>query len=290
MRAAGAAASAPPVRWVYAGLKTVAAYLWLMRVHASIASVTAVLVTAVLLDQPWLSAPVLLAALAIALIAGAGNSLNDCYDYEIDRINKPGRAIPSGAVSMQGARRFSWLLLAGGTITALFLNLLAAAIAAGNVILLIAYARRSKQWGLAKNAVVSYLVASVFLFTAAAIQKFSLLLLALTLCSFLATLSREIMKDVEDVEGDLASGSKTLPIRIGLKQSHTAAFAMLAISLPIAAAPYAIGLMSVPGFVLICAGGLIFACAFALKSASTSQKYIMVGSMIWLCAFLAARL
>jgi len=280
-------AARPRSQW-FRPAKTVLSYLWLMRAHASVASAAAVLVAAILLGCPADSTPVILAALVVALITGAGNTLNDYYDYEIDRLNKPGRAIPSGAVSLRAALRFAWTLFAGGIVAALFLNPIAVAIAACNSFLLILYARKSKQWGLAKNLAVAYLVGSVFLFTSAAVGKSNLLVVTLSVCSFLATLSREIVKDIEDLEGDRVLHSKTLPLTIGPKKSHIVAFTVLAGSVMLAVLPFALGMMGVPALVLIGAGALIFWYAYALKSASTAHKYIMVGSLVELGAFLLA--
>ena len=193
-------------------------------------------------------------------------------------------------MSLRSALYFAWLLFAGGMIAASFLNFPAAAIAAGNSLLLIAYARRSKQWGLGKNLAVSYLVGSIFLFTACALGRWSILLVLLSACSFLATLAREIVKDIEDSKGDQASHSRTLPLTLGVRKSYRAAFAMIAFSLLLAVLPCALGLMGLPSMSFIAIGGLIFLYAFSVRSPSASHKYIMVGSLIELCAFLFARL
>ena len=37
---------------------------------------------------------------AVALVTAAGNVINDCCDRDIDRINKPRRVIPSGAMTV----------------------------------------------------------------------------------------------------------------------------------------------------------------------------------------------
>ena len=56
----------------------------------------------------------LLLAAGSALIYAAGVVLNDVFDLETDRLDRPERPIPSGRVSLPAARRTGWLLLAAG--------------------------------------------------------------------------------------------------------------------------------------------------------------------------------
>src|SRR6187431_327134 len=42
-------------------------------------------------------------AILCALATGGGNAANDAFDADIDRVNKPGRPIPSGRMSVRGA-------------------------------------------------------------------------------------------------------------------------------------------------------------------------------------------
>jgi len=55
--------------------------------------------------------PVLGAAMAATLNA-ANNALNQIYDLEIDRINKPGRPLASGRLSLREAWAFTWIAYA----------------------------------------------------------------------------------------------------------------------------------------------------------------------------------
>ena len=56
-------------------------------------------------DGPWWRAAFCLAvgALAASLLNGASNTINQIYDLEIDRINRPGRPLPSGRASLAEA-------------------------------------------------------------------------------------------------------------------------------------------------------------------------------------------
>src|SRR5512139_1150182 len=71
------------------------AVLTLLRPHNMLASALAVVAGAVIAGDP-----------RAALVTGAGNILNDCFDLDVDRINKPRRPLPSGRISRGAA--LSW--------------------------------------------------------------------------------------------------------------------------------------------------------------------------------------
>ncbi len=65
---------------------------------------------------PWLS--ILLLAASTACLYGGGIVFNDVFDAELDKIERPERAIPSGLISLQNAATFGSLLLSGGIVLA----------------------------------------------------------------------------------------------------------------------------------------------------------------------------
>ncbi len=65
---------------------------------------------------PWIS--ILLLAASTACLYGGGIVFNDVFDAELDKIERPERAIPSGLISLQNAATFGTLLLSGGIVLA----------------------------------------------------------------------------------------------------------------------------------------------------------------------------
>jgi len=59
---------------------------------------------------------VALGSLCAAFLNAANNSLNQIYDLEIDRINKPNRPLVTGEVSLREAWIFTWIMYVLGTI------------------------------------------------------------------------------------------------------------------------------------------------------------------------------
>jgi 4-hydroxybenzoate polyprenyltransferase len=64
--------------------------------------------------QPAEAATLLLLAAASSLLYAAGVVLNDVFDLDTDRRERPERPIPSGRVPLRAARRAGWLLLLAG--------------------------------------------------------------------------------------------------------------------------------------------------------------------------------
>jgi geranylgeranylglycerol-phosphate geranylgeranyltransferase len=161
-----------------------------------------------LLPAPWW------AALAAALIAGAGNALNDVADLEIDRINRPLRPLPAGRVSRRAALLESLVLALAGNAIALWQSPALGLFALLVTLALALYDLRLKLTALWGNLLVSALASSSFPFGALAAGHLGRAWIPAGL-AFLFHLGREIVKDIEDMEGDQAQGAHTLPLRAG---------------------------------------------------------------------------
>ncbi|NYT21075.1 MAG: geranylgeranylglycerol-phosphate geranylgeranyltransferase [Methanomicrobiales archaeon] len=161
---------------------------------------------------------VLLIWAAVVLVTAGGNTINDYFDAGIDRINRPDRPIPSGEVREREAWNLSFVLFAAGILMTAFTNILCVVIAIFNSLLLFLYAARLKRSCLFGNLAVSYLSASIFLFGGAYLGwEGAIRVLPIALITFFAMVSRELLKDAEDVEGDRPAGAETVPVRYGVK-------------------------------------------------------------------------
>src|SRR5438128_11165991 len=59
---------------------------------------------------------IVLGSLCASFLNAANNSLNQIYDLEIDRINKPKRPLVTGEVSIKGAWTFTWIMYVLGLV------------------------------------------------------------------------------------------------------------------------------------------------------------------------------
>ncbi len=231
-----------------------------------------------------------LAPVVAAVVCAGGNAINDYFDAEVDAINRPDRPIPSGRVSRRAARRFALGCFALGTGLAVPINLTCLGIAAVNSALLYAYSARLKGTPLVGNAVVSYLVGSCFLFGAAVGARPSpaawLFLLA-----FLSNLVREVLKDVEDVEGDAAQDLRTLPVVCGERTALLVAAGLGGVLLAVTPLPYLRGVVGWPYPVLaLPAAGIIFGASVLASlgwDVGKAQRAVKGGMVLGLLAFLA---
>lgn len=146
-------------------------------------------------------------------------AVNDVYDLEVDRINRPDRPIPSGRVSAEEASRLSYVVLALGLVCSLLsLIPLAVAIAAAYAFLSWLYNSRAKKTGLAGNLIVASSLAIPFIY-GGAVSGGSIggsLLLMMALTAFFSGVGREVVKAMADVDGDAKRNVNSIARRRGL--------------------------------------------------------------------------
>ncbi|MFC3478721.1 geranylgeranylglycerol-phosphate geranylgeranyltransferase [Halobacterium litoreum] len=220
----------------------------------------------------------------------AGMAINDYFDREVDRINNPERAIPRGAVSPRGALAFSVVLFLGAVVLAALLPPLALGIAAVNLVGLVTYTQYFKGLPGAGNALVAYLGGSTFLFGAAAVGD-PLAGGVLAALAALSTLTREIVKDVEDIEGDREEGLNTLPIAIGERRALLLGAAMLVVAVAASPVPYLLGTFGVWYLVAVApADAVMLAAAYrSFDDPSAGQRLLKLGMFAAAFAFVVGR-
>ena len=164
------------------------------------------------------------------MLVGGGNALNDYNDRESDKENHPNRPIPSGDISAETALNYSQLLLSGGLVILLFSldNKMPFVIALMGMLTLVAYESGLKAAGITGNIAVGFMSGAVFLYAGMAVNNPGPTLWMFGL-AFLATISREIIKDIQDLEGD--RDRRTLPSRIGIDYSLNIAIVILLIAI-----------------------------------------------------------
>ncbi|WP_224269218.1 geranylgeranylglycerol-phosphate geranylgeranyltransferase [Haloprofundus salinisoli] len=230
------------------------------------------------------------AVAATACATAAGNAVNDYFDREIDRINRPDRAIPRGAVSPRGALAFSLLLFLAAVVAAAALPVVAIAIAVTNLLALVAYTKLFKGLPGVGNAVVAYLTGSTFLFGAASVGWVSDAVV-LFLLAAVATFTREVVKDVEDIDGDRKQGLRTLPIVVGERRALWVGVAAMALAILASPVPYVYGTLGLVYIVLVVpADALMLGAALqSFRDPSVGQRRLKLGMFLAAGAFIAGR-
>ncbi len=214
-----------------------------------------------------------------------GNALNDYLDREIDRIAHPERPIPSGRMRPSTAARISVAAFMGSVALSAVLPLEAFAIVIAAVAIIMAYEVSTKKKGLVGNLSIAFLTAALFLLGGAVVQRLDATV-AIAAMAFLATLGREIVKDIQDMGADV--DRFTLPQRIGAKKAGLVASASFLAAVALSVEPYLAGRFGVAYLAVVLAADAIFIYCSGIhfQDPKRGQKWAKIGMFVALIAFL----
>ena len=174
------------------------------------------------------------ALIVVPLICAAGNVLNDWADAEVDLIAHPDRPIPSRRMTRDDALKLSIVLFSIAIILAFNLNLLSFILVLVTIFIVVLYDLWLRGVPLLGNIAVSISTSMAFLIAGASVDGFQYMLFPAGLAFFL-NMAREIIKDIEDIEGDRAAGRSSLPTLLGpaasiwIARAFGLAFALLSL-------------------------------------------------------------
>ncbi|MGJ8550087.1 geranylgeranylglycerol-phosphate geranylgeranyltransferase [Winogradskyella wichelsiae] len=180
----------------------------------------------------------LILVFATLCIAAGGYIINDIYDVETDKINKPNQLIINKHITEKNASTLFIILniigvglgfyLANGIGKPTFFTAFFIASA-----LLYIYSTSLKQIAIVGNIVVSLVVALSILLVGiyeiipaininnkAVQMTFLNIIKDYAIFAFMINLIRELIKDIEDIDGDYKAGIQTLPILIGRDRAN----------------------------------------------------------------------
>ncbi|MFW9910735.1 MAG: geranylgeranylglycerol-phosphate geranylgeranyltransferase [Candidatus Thorarchaeota archaeon] len=152
-------------------------------------------------------------------VAAGGNVVNDIFDIEVDKINRPHRALPSGRMTVRQAWYFVALLSIMGLLFAFLTGPYSALIVLCFEIIGYAYAAKVKTLGLAGNFMVAFSFAFGVLYGSFTYAETIGMNLSNAIpiphwlfffTAFLILQARETIKGAEDVEGDEARDVRTI--------------------------------------------------------------------------------
>lgn len=192
----------------------------------------------VVLSNDFISSQVpffFLFVLSTLLIAAAGNIINDYFDVKADRINKPNRLIIGKHIKRRWAMVLHWSFNSIGMMIALYVgyklqNIWMPLIAFLSINLLWFYSAYYKRKPLVGNLIVALLIGIIPIYVLLfnfpfekidnrSIQYFYSIIFFVSTLAILLNLIRELVKDIQDVRGDLKLGAKTFPIKYGIKKT-----------------------------------------------------------------------
>jgi geranylgeranylglycerol-phosphate geranylgeranyltransferase len=224
------------------------------------------------------------AAVVFCFVAG-GNSLNDYLDREVDRTAHPERPIPSGRIAPKTARNLPAAFFVVSFALSLLLDPLSIAIVASAILIMIGYELATKKLGLLGNLSIAWLTGALFLLGGALVGQVERTLIVGAM-AFLATLGREIVKDIQDMAADV--DRLTLPKRIGKRPAGVAGSVAFLAAVALSPVPYLTGMFG-PGYlvtVLVCDAIFIYSSIVHFENPKKGQTWAKYGMAVALIAFL----
>jgi geranylgeranylglycerol-phosphate geranylgeranyltransferase len=220
----------------------------------------------------------------VFVICGAGMIINDYFDLEIDRINRPDRPLPSGRLKKNIALAYAVALFAIGVILAYMINVYTLYLSIFASLLLILYPAVLKKIILVGHLAISLLVALTFAFGGFIVMNYMPTLL-LAFLAFLSNTGREVYKSIEDVLGDKKLGINSLPMKYGVIKAKTIASVFIIFAIIFSFVPFLLGTFGYVYLLFVVVADIIFLVAILLPT-RFSAKACKIAMLIALVAFL----
>lgn len=169
--------------------------------------------------------------LASALVIAAGYIINSFYDSEKDLINKPHKSMLDRLVSQQTKLNTYFILNFLSVLFASYVSFKAVLFFAAYIFGIWLYSHKLKRLPLLGNLFSAILAITPFFAVFVYYRNFETVIFIHAIFLFLLILSREFIKDMENIAGDIALNYKTIPILFGTKYSKISITLLAGLSL-----------------------------------------------------------
>jgi geranylgeranylglycerol-phosphate geranylgeranyltransferase len=193
---------------------------------------------------------IILAAFAMAFACSAGNIINDIYDLEIDKINKPKRVLPEQILSITNAKLLYFLFFSAALILGALNGMFSFAFILFVEVVIFLYSDTLKKIVLIGNVVVAMLTASALIYGTLIAGNLSAGLIP-AIFAFFVNFIRELIKDMEDLEGDTLYSIITFPIKYGMINASRLIYGLIITVIIITALPFYLNIYKVEYFIII---------------------------------------
>ena len=247
-----------------------------------------------------------LLVLSTVLLAGGGYVINNIFDQETDNDNKPSDVIVGKSISEAQAYNIYFALTVSGVGIGFYLSNVIQKPGFASIFVLIAatlylYASSLKQMMLIGNIVValllsfSVLIIGIFdLFPATVVENqqqmkvFFSILLDYAVFAFMINMLREIIKDIEDMDGDYNQGMNTLPVAIGKLRTCKVVFLLSIIPIIVILFyinKYLLDLLWVTIYLLLFVCGPLLLFTIKMLTAKTKKEFHFLSLLLKLILF-----
>jgi 4-hydroxybenzoate polyprenyltransferase len=153
------------------------------------------------------------------LTIASGYIINNFYDSEKDLINRPKKSMLDRLVSQKTKLKVYFTLNFLATFLAFFISWRASLFFAVYIFLIWFYSHKLKKYPIIGNLTASILAVLPFFGILLYFKNFYYVIFAHACFLFLLILIREMIKDLENIRGDMANNYQTIPVRFGEKTS-----------------------------------------------------------------------
>ena len=153
------------------------------------------------------------------LAISSGYIINNFYDSAKDLINRPKKSMLDRLVSQQTKLQVYFTLNFSATALAFIVSWRASLFFAVYIFLIWFYSHKLKRFPIIGNITASFLAILPFFGLLLYFKNFYLEIFAHAAFLFLIILIREMVKDLENLKGDIANDYQTIPVRFGVKTS-----------------------------------------------------------------------
>uniref|UniRef100_A0A7C3J5W5 Geranylgeranylglycerol-phosphate geranylgeranyltransferase n=1 Tax=candidate division WOR-3 bacterium TaxID=2052148 RepID=A0A7C3J5W5_UNCW3 len=219
-------------------------FIKLLRVNNCIIGGFGVFVSYLLVRFKFNEPKLYLGILSVFFVMAGGNIVNDLFDLETDRINKPERPLINSRFNIKFIIFTYFLFSFLSIFISLFLSFKLFLIVMFSTVILFFYSYKLKRIPFIGNFIISLLSGLLFIFGSEIAGDISKGIFP-AIFAFLLTLGREILKDIEDIDGDKFIGRRTLPIVLGEENSLFLAIFVFFILIILTFIPYLMGTYNV---------------------------------------------
>jgi len=217
---------------------------------------------------------------ASALVIASGYIINNFYDAEKDLINKPKKSMLDRLVSQRFKLTTYFILNLFAVFAASYVSFRAVLFFSAYIFGIWIYSHKLKKVPFVGNFVSATLAIAPFFAVFVYYKNFETVIFMHAIFLFLLILVREMIKDMENIKGDLAQNYKTIPIRYGTKVSKTCiAFLILLTLIPslLLTTKFDVGLMNY--YFMACIALLILFLVLLPKS-KTKRHYVWLHNIL----------
>ena len=235
---------------------------------------------------------IIMGAVLVFVFTAASNTLNDYFDMEGDRVNHPQRPLPSGRMEPGNAVFFASVLFAISVLMAALLSFLSPLgfwvmfMVLLALIIEVMYEWRLKRHYLGSNLAISILTGMAFVFGGVVVGNVEITLF-MGLLAFLSIYGREILKDIEDLQGD--TDRDTLPRVFGVGVASRLASVSILAAVILSPLPYFLGLLSLYYLPIVLVADCVFIFSALFQNPAMASKTVKYAMVISLFAFFAGR-